>query len=120
MLKVLTVLTPCKGWEAVGLHSRVGEVQYKVPGTAVAGLGVLGHGGKPGPSGSQTVGTQVPLDTEEELRMEWGPMDWIKPGAKGEKRGELWLGHLGRRESLACWAGSLTWWRPWLGGYGGL
>ena len=36
------------------------------------------------------------------------------------ERGELWLGHLGRRESLACWAGILTWWRPWLGALRGL
>ena len=46
------------------------------------------------------LGTQVPLGAVEELRMEWGPMGWIWPGAMGKKRGTPTGSR--REESMAC------------------
>lgn len=65
-------------WEAVdttpGMGEGMEEHSLRSLGTDRAGSGVLGlHGGQ-GHLVLRLLGTLVPLDVTEELRMEWGPM----------------------------------------------
>ena len=88
-------------WEASGHSSQGGKAQSEVPETAGAGSRI-----------QLLLGTQAPLAALGEVRMEWGPVGWIWPGAEGEKRGAL-AGSHGDSPCLVsqrlAWLGSRGW-----------
>ena len=76
--------------------------------------------GRLGPSGSQALRHQGAAGCHERAEKGVGACGLDLAQGQGGKRGELWLGSVGRRESLACLVGGFPWWRLWLGALRGL